>query len=104
MLPEKDRYCPPLTFRVEDVRSFNRRALCGTHIVNSLLKFLQDMKEFEGEETAGITRCVFSTFRSKQSKLIIVRSRDLRPSGLLAEKEMYYSDRFFLYIYESKAE
>ena len=65
MLPEEDRYCPPLTVRVEDVRSFMRRALCGTHIVNSLLRFLQDVKEFEGEETAGITRCIFLTFRSE---------------------------------------
>jgi len=39
-LPEQELYCPPLTIRVVDCRSFGRFTLVGTHIINSIHKFL----------------------------------------------------------------
>ena len=33
-------YCPPLTIRVVDCRSFGRFTLVGTHVINSIHKFL----------------------------------------------------------------
>ncbi|XP_023341787.1 otoferlin, partial [Eurytemora carolleeae] len=39
-LPEQELYCPPLTIRVVDCRSFGRFTLVGTHTSNSIHKFL----------------------------------------------------------------
>ena len=39
-LPEQEIYCPPLTIRVVDCRSFGRFTLVGTHVINSIHKFL----------------------------------------------------------------
>ena len=39
-LPEQEMYCPPLTIRVVDCRSFGRFTLVGTHVINSIHKFL----------------------------------------------------------------
>ncbi|CAB4068037.1 OTOF [Lepeophtheirus salmonis] len=39
-LPEQEIYCPPLTIRVVDCRSFGRYTLVGTHVINSIHKFL----------------------------------------------------------------
>merc|ERR1719347_905595 len=39
-LPEQEIYCPPLTIRVVDCRSFGRYTLVGTHTSNSIHKFL----------------------------------------------------------------
>ena len=33
-------YCPPLTIRVVDCRSFGRFTLVGTHVINTIHKFL----------------------------------------------------------------
>ena len=40
-LPENERYCPPLTVRVRDCRTFGRFTLVGTHVLNSLHRYLQ---------------------------------------------------------------
>ncbi|XP_068680919.1 otoferlin-like isoform X3 [Montipora foliosa] len=40
-LPENERYCPPLTIRVRDCRTFGRFTLVGTHVLNSLHRYLQ---------------------------------------------------------------
>ena len=39
-LPEQEMYCPPLTIRVVDCRSFGRFTLVGTHVINTIHKFL----------------------------------------------------------------
>ena len=39
-LPEQELYCPPLTIRVVDCRSFGRFTLVGTHVINTIHKFL----------------------------------------------------------------
>ena len=38
--PPQELYCPPLTIRVVDCRSFGRFTLVGTHVINSIHKFL----------------------------------------------------------------
>ncbi|CAB4005702.1 otoferlin-like isoform X4 [Paramuricea clavata] len=38
-LPENERYCPPLTVRVRDCRTFGRFSLVGTHVLNSLHRY-----------------------------------------------------------------
>lgn len=53
-LPENERYCPPLTIRVRDCRTFGRFTLVGTHVLNSLHRYLQTgEKEKEKLEKAG---------------------------------------------------
>ena len=55
-LPENERYCPPLTIRVRDCRTFGRFTLVGTHVLNSLHRYLQTgEKEKEKLEKAGQT-------------------------------------------------
>ncbi|GIX83574.1 otoferlin [Caerostris extrusa] len=39
-LPDQEMYCPPLTIRVMDCRSFGRFTLVGTHVINSLQKYV----------------------------------------------------------------
>ncbi|XP_059472296.1 otoferlin isoform X4 [Neocloeon triangulifer] len=39
-LPEQELYCPPLTVRVVDCRSFGRYTLVGTHMINSIHRYL----------------------------------------------------------------
>ncbi|XP_014669979.1 PREDICTED: otoferlin-like [Priapulus caudatus] len=39
-LPDNELYCPPLTIRVVDCRSFGRYILVGTHVINSMHKFM----------------------------------------------------------------
>ncbi|KXJ13200.1 Otoferlin [Exaiptasia diaphana] len=52
-LPENERYCPPLTIRVRDCRTFGRFTLVGTHVLNSLHRYLQSgEKEKEKIEIA----------------------------------------------------
>ncbi|XP_031569345.1 otoferlin-like [Actinia tenebrosa] len=52
-LPENERYCPPLTIRVRDCRTFGRFTLVGTHVLNSLHRYLQSgEKEKEKLEIA----------------------------------------------------
>ncbi|CAG2103855.1 unnamed protein product, partial [Medioppia subpectinata] len=38
-LPDQEMYCPPLTIRVMDCRSFGRFVLVGTHMIASLSKY-----------------------------------------------------------------
>ncbi|KAK4312408.1 hypothetical protein Pmani_016177 [Petrolisthes manimaculis] len=39
-LPEQELYCPPITIRVVDCRSFGRFTLVGTHIISSLHRYM----------------------------------------------------------------
>lgn len=39
-LPDQDLYQPPLTIRVQDLRSFGRVVLVGTHTINSVHKYI----------------------------------------------------------------
>ncbi|KAG0439507.1 hypothetical protein HPB47_016617, partial [Ixodes persulcatus] len=55
-LPDQETYCPPLTIRVMDCRSFGRFTLVGTHVVNSLHKFLfrpSSKKDRSGSRTSS---------------------------------------------------
>lgn len=39
-LPENEMYCPPITIRCVDCRNFGRYVLVGTHVINSIHKFM----------------------------------------------------------------
>ena len=39
-LPEQELYRPPLTIRAVDCRSFGRYTLVGTHMINSIHKYM----------------------------------------------------------------
>ncbi|KAK7100137.1 hypothetical protein V1264_023132 [Littorina saxatilis] len=39
-LPENELYCPPITIRCVDCRSFGRYTLVGTHVISNLHKFM----------------------------------------------------------------
>lgn len=39
-LPEEELYRPPLTIRAVDCRSFGRFTLVGTHMINSVQKYI----------------------------------------------------------------
>ncbi len=47
-LPDQEMYCPPLTIRVMDCRSFGRFVLVGTHMIASLSKYA--FKENDGKD------------------------------------------------------
>lgn len=52
-LPEQELYRPPLTIRAVDCRSFGRYTLVGTHMINSIHKYMYTpltKKEKEAEE------------------------------------------------------
>uniref|UniRef100_A0AAR5QCF9 C2 domain-containing protein n=2 Tax=Dendroctonus ponderosae TaxID=77166 RepID=A0AAR5QCF9_DENPD len=52
-LPEQELYRPPLTIRAVDCRSFGRYTLVGTHIINSIHKYMYTpltKKEREAED------------------------------------------------------
>ncbi|KAL1517093.1 hypothetical protein ABEB36_000901 [Hypothenemus hampei] len=52
-LPEQELYRPPLTIRAVDCRSFGRFTLVGTHIINSIHKYIytpMTKKEREAED------------------------------------------------------
>lgn len=50
-MPDQEMYCPPLTIRVMDCRSFGRFTLVGTHIIASLSKYVY--KEPTNKEHIG---------------------------------------------------
>ncbi|RWS04688.1 otoferlin-like isoform X2, partial [Dinothrombium tinctorium] len=39
-LPDQDIYCPPITIRVVDCRSFGRHVLVGCHTIKSIFKYI----------------------------------------------------------------
>jgi hypothetical protein len=41
-LPEQELYRPPLTIRAVDCRSFGRYTLVGTHMINSIHKYMYE--------------------------------------------------------------
>ena len=51
-------YCPPLTIRVVDCRSFGRFTLVGTHVINSIHKFLYQPITRRDREAAEKKRSV----------------------------------------------
>ncbi|XP_076320149.1 otoferlin-like isoform X2 [Tachypleus tridentatus] len=56
-LPDQELYCPPLTIRVIDCRSFGRFTLVGTHSISSLQKFMYKpitKKDREGEQKKSL--------------------------------------------------
>lgn len=44
-LPEDQIYCPPITIRCVDCRSFGRFVLVGTHTINSLQRYMYKSKQ-----------------------------------------------------------
>ena len=50
-LPEQEMYCPPVTIRVVDCRSFGRLTLVGTHVINNIHKFLDTSKRDTSEKS-----------------------------------------------------
>lgn len=39
-LPENEMYCPPISIRCVDCRSFGRFVLVGTHVISNIHKFM----------------------------------------------------------------
>jgi otoferlin len=75
-LPEQELYCPPLTIRVVDCRSFGRYTLVGTHMINSIHRYLFNpvtKRQREAEERkksmqllqANNSKCDFSHPRAE---------------------------------------
>lgn len=46
-LPEDQMYCPPITIRCVDCRSFGRFVLVGTHTINSLQRYVCGSKSLD---------------------------------------------------------
>ncbi|KAG1674527.1 Otoferlin [Nymphon striatum] len=57
-LPEQSLYCPPITIRVVDCRTFGRYTLVGTHIINSLTQFIYTPKTRRDKELACRTQSI----------------------------------------------
>jgi hypothetical protein len=58
-LPDNEMYCPPITIRCMDCRSFGRFVLVGSHVINNIHNFIytpavkpsankEGMKKFAG--------------------------------------------------------
>ncbi|GAB6022296.1 hypothetical protein CHUAL_006419 [Chamberlinius hualienensis] len=69
-LPEEPLYCPSLTIRVVDCRSFGRYTLVGSHVINSLHKYL--FKPITKRERESIDR--------KKSLLQLAGNTDQSPT------------------------
>eukprot|EP00794_Sanderia_malayensis_P004875 gene4875-5514_t len=45
-LPENEKYLPPVTIRVHDLRAFGRKILAGTHVIDSLSEYFKNVEDF----------------------------------------------------------
>lgn len=73
-LPDQDLYRPPLTIRALDCRSFGRITLVGTHMINSIHKYIytpMSKREREIEE--------------RKKSLIQLQNVDLRTNSILQD-------------------
>ena len=71
-LPEQEMYCPPLTIRVVDCRSFGRFTLVGTHLINTIHKFLYQpitKKDREALEKKKMQAALKQRLAKSQGKL-----------------------------------
>ena len=82
-LPEQEIYCPPLTIRVVDCRSFGRFTLVGTHVINSIHKFLYQPVTKRDREAA----------ERKKLKALAAQRMATKPPGKLKQK--YFFPKFF---------
>ncbi|CAH1119596.1 unnamed protein product [Phaedon cochleariae] len=71
-LPEQELYRPPLTIRAVDCRSFGRYTLVGTHIINSIHKYIytpltkKDREAEEKRKSSHLLKAVESNLGSNQ--------------------------------------
>ena len=73
IFPFQEMYCPPLTIRVVDCRSFGRFTLVGTHVINSIHKFLyQPITKRDREAAAEKKKMVAASGCGKQKLRPIV--------------------------------
>lgn len=67
-LPEEELYRPPLTIRAVDCRSFGRFTLVGTHMINSVQKYMYipttrtELAEERAKNLKNISSKHFSVF------------------------------------------
>ena len=78
-LPEQEIYCPPLTIRVVDCRSFGRFTLVGTHVINSIHKFLYQPVTKRDREAA----------ERKKLKALAAQRMATKPPGKLKQKYLF---------------
>ena len=77
-LPEQEIYCPPLTIRVVDCRSFGRFTLVGTHVINSIHKFLyqpitkKDREAAEKKKLQAAMKQRMAKAQGKEAKLYFI--------------------------------
>ena len=68
---QQEIYCPPLTIRVVDCRSFGRFTLVGTHVINSIHKFLYQpitKRDREAEEKRQAQLALKARLRQAQGE------------------------------------
>ena len=70
-IPEQEIYCPPLTIRVVDCRSFGRFTLVGTHVINSIHKFLYQ----------PVTKSMREAAERKKLKALAAQRMAAKPPG-----------------------
>ena len=77
-LHEQEIYCPPLTIRVVDCRSFGRFTLVGTHVINSIHKFLyqpitkKDREAAEKKKLQAAMKQRMAKAQGKEAKLYFI--------------------------------
>ncbi|XP_057656510.1 otoferlin-like isoform X1 [Diorhabda carinulata] len=72
-LPEQELYRPPVTIRAVDCRSFGRYTLVGTHIINSIHKYIykpMTKKDREAEERKKSLNQLRPSVNNIQSNLV----------------------------------
>lgn len=73
-LPDQDLYQPPLTIIVQDHRSFGRVALLGTHIINSVHKYIYAPKSKRDKE-----------IEERKKSLLQLQNVDLRTNTIVQD-------------------
>ncbi|XP_035229609.1 otoferlin-like, partial [Stegodyphus dumicola] len=81
-LPDQEMYCPPLTIRVMDCRSFGRFTLVGTHVINSLQKYV--FRPISKKEKDSLSRYSSNQMLTVQTDDVII---DIDGTNALGPKE-----------------
>ena len=90
-------YCPPLTIRVVDCRSFGRFTLVGTHVINTIHKFLyqpitkRDREAAEKKKMQALLKQRLAKSQGKRSK----RTSSIHNLCTSAMLYYYYLEGFF---------
>ncbi|XP_065213777.1 otoferlin-like isoform X2 [Planococcus citri] len=92
-LPEEELYRPPLTIRAVDCRSFGRFTLVGTHMINSVQKYIYDPaikreKEDDKNKPSQQMPNGYCVYDSGQNEIGVINCGEVYPETLCSINEV----------------